>query len=388
MGHMHRHVGWRWELLLDAVALTTVVAELARQLTTGVSAETALVLGASALVGLRRWAPMSAGVGAVLVSALALANPMAALPVWILAEICLFSLPLRRRAAATVSVGIAHAAVLYVGALVVFHAEPLDPLALILPVWTPAVLAAGAAVRSHHDYLTAFRAQTRSEASAREARVLQHVEEERLRIARDLHDSVANSVAVMTINAASARRNLAADPNRAVRELEQVQRSGVGVLREMTDILTVLRRDMPGQNIADDRTLPTAAGIPGVVEAMRSTGLIIDAHIMPLPAVDPAVDAALYRCMQEALTNAQRHGSSPVAVELRADGTAVTLRVSNPVNSLPPVAPSSGFGLIGMKERVQSAGGTLSAGAQDGIFVVDIRFTRDGREPQEERGLE
>lgn len=363
-------------MLLDAAALTTVVAEFYRQASSGFTPALALLIAGAVVVATRRRLPLTSAAAAVVLSAAALADPAAALSVWILAEVTLFSLPLRRSTFTTVIIATTHGIILYGGALVVYDVGFLDPLALILPLWTAATVVSGAAVRSHADYVEAIRTSAQSDVVAREARVLRRVEEERLSIARDLHDSVANSIAVMTISAASAGRNLERDPARAKRELEQVRLSGAHVLEEMTDILTLLRRDTSQADDEHDRTLPVVASIPALVSVMRVAGLTVTLDSPPLPDLAPAVDTALFRVAQEALTNAHKHGVSPVAVSLAAEADEVILGVRNRVANRGSVSP--GFGLIGMRERVESAGGSLRVGASDGWFTVEARFPLSG----------
>lgn len=375
-------VGSRWEVLFDVVALVTVVAASVHLAGTAdslapSSAWVALLLLAagSALVAVRRLAPGVAAVGSVVASGAILLVPDSALAVWVLAEICLFSLPLRRGRPTSAAVGITHAVLLYGGAMITFDVGPMDPLALILPVWTGAVVAFGSALRAQQDYVDALEARTRTLAEAREIELHRRLSEERVRIARDLHDSVANSIAVLTLQAADAEKHLADDSARARAGLRSMRATAKRTLVELGEILTVLRRD----EVESDRTLPSARSLPHLIDLFVSSGLVVEADLAEDldRMLDAAGEAALYRVAQEALTNAQRHGVPPVTVRTALESDAVVIEVTNPtVADRRRERRGFGFGLVGMRERVELSGGHLEIDELDGRFQVTARLPR------------
>jgi signal transduction histidine kinase len=179
--------------------------------------------------------------------------------------------------------------------------------------------------------------------------------EERLRIARELHDSLTHSISVIKVQAGVAAhlaRKKGEEPSAALLAIQEA--SGEAV-RELRSTLDVLRRDEDGNGSGLDR-------VPTLVQRAESSGLPttyrVTGPVRPLP---PDVDQAAYRVVQEALTNATRHaGPATVSVEVVYGERAVTVRVDDDgVGSRQPPVP--GYGLVGMRERVTALGGRLSA---------------------------
>jgi signal transduction histidine kinase len=132
----------------------------------------------------------------------------------------------------------------------------------------------------------------------------------------------------------------------------------------------------------DDAKRPTGdvRALPGLIASFRRVGMSVDAELATIEGrLDAAVDTAVYRVTQESLTNAQRYGSGTVRVALRQDGDVVELRVENRV-AAGPRAGGSGFGLVGMRERVQSAGGSLAVSNGDDRFTVVARMRTTGEQ--------
>ncbi|WP_456284391.1 sensor histidine kinase [Microbacterium sp. JZ101] len=358
----------RIEWALDAAAAIALVVELTREISTGSFSTLPVVVLAAASVAARRRLPIVAASAALLVSGLALLAPAGAVPLWVAAEVCLFSLALRRPRRIALWFGAAHATLLYVGAVVVFRAAPLEPVALILPVWTAAVVSVGLFLRTNDDYVRALEEHSRSAAAYRESEVRHKVDEERLRIARDLHDSVAHTVSAVAIHAGAAERHLTGDTERARTALQQVRASARAVVDELQDVLAVLRN--PGDSAEDERgALPGLDGLEALVEATRATGMHVE-YSASLPAsLDRSVGVATYRIVQESLTNARKHGTDPVTVSIRHDDRTLRIHV---VNRLRGTAREDvrGFGLIGMRERAASVHGTLRASAEPHRFVL------------------
>jgi signal transduction histidine kinase len=208
--------------------------------------------------------------------------------------------------------------------------------------------------------------------------------EQRLQLARELHDSVAGQVAIVGIQAAAARRVLITNPDEAAAALERIEtssRSAVGDLRRM---LTALRE---GAGSEPPGAAPGLARLTELLDDFRRSGLRVDLTTEGPDAIDlpPALDQALYRIAQEALTNALKHGPAKSAhVELVHREDAIELRVTNPSvdrvrattgTDRPHPAPASGLGVKGLRERVAVFDGEAFIGpVPDGLWLVDVRL--------------
>jgi signal transduction histidine kinase len=249
-----------------------------------------------------------------------------------------------------------------------------------------AVWGGGRSLRLRRAYLEELRDRaTRLErahaADTRAARA-----EERSRIARELHDVVAHHVSVMTVQAAAARKVLAADPELAREALSAIESTGRTAMAEMRDIVGVLRADAR----AELTPQPGMRDLPALVEQveqMREAGLIttlsVEGEAGPLPA---GVDLAAYRLVQEGLTNSLRHAGTGAraVVTVRRGRDELEVRVEDDglgaaVSPRRPGRP--GHGLVGIRERVALYGGILTIGPKaGGGFKVRATFPlKDGQ---------
>ncbi|WP_345578954.1 sensor histidine kinase [Streptomyces prasinosporus] len=234
--------------------------------------------------------------------------------------------------------------------------------------WVIAVLFAGVDVRYYRQYVAGIVERAERAERTREEEARRRVAEERLRIARDLHDLLAHSITLIGVRTSVAAHVLAADPERLDREavakaLDDIAETCRTARGELRTTLEVLRDHGPG----DARgPLPGLDGVPDLVEAARLAGARVErtGRLGPVP---PAVGAAAYRILQEALTNAVRHaGPEPsVRVDLREEDGALRLSVTDDGTG-PAPGGVPGFGLAGMRERARSVGGALDAGAREG----------------------
>jgi signal transduction histidine kinase len=198
-------------------------------------------------------------------------------------------------------------------------------------------------------------------------------ERERQRIARELHDVVAHSVGVMTVQAAAGRRVLERNPEHAAAALEAIEAIGRQALAEMARIVGILR-DPGAEQVLEPQ--PGLRHVHALLDQVRTAGLEvnfeIDATMADLP---PGLDLAAYRIVQEALTNAIRHSSARHAhVSVMRRGNEVVIDVEDPGPARNGTA-SSGHGLVGMQERAHLYGGHVDAGrTPSGGFAVRARL--------------
>jgi signal transduction histidine kinase len=190
---------------------------------------------------------------------------------------------------------------------------------------------------------------------------------ERARIARELHDVVAHNVSVMVVQADGASYALDADPERARQALGAIAATGRQALAEMRSLLGVLRS--AGDITAELEPQPGIEQLTGLLEQARASGLLVSFTVEGVPRpLPPSAALTAYRVVQESLTNARKHGGPTVtaAVTLRfcEDGVAVTVTDDGKGTADP--ADGLGHGLIGMRERVELFGGTVSAGPRPG----------------------
>jgi signal transduction histidine kinase len=200
--------------------------------------------------------------------------------------------------------------------------------------------------------------------------------EERGRIARDLHDSAGHAINVILVHAGMGRLQAERDPDKA-REafatIEEVARETVG---EIDQMVRILREDasLPGEV----EPPPGLAALDGLLERHRVAGLGVTTTIRgdrrPLPV---SVDLAAYRILQEALTNAARHGDGGASVEVEFGRRALEVSVVNAVSDGAGDESGGGHGLVGMRERAALLGGSLEAGARNGRFHVRARLPLD-----------
>ncbi len=240
-----------------------------------------------------------------------------------------------------------------------------NPIAYVAGASALAAAATGSAIRGQRQYWSALQQTTREAVAGRDAAVQRSVAEERLRIARDLHDTLGHEIAVLGMHLGAAEVRLPAGADASRGHLEAARGSVKSLLAETQEILQVLRSDRDG-----DATGPAAShsGIPSLIEGFRAAGLDLEAQVGDLSReLPPQVSAAAYRITQEALTNAQRHGVGPVRLTVDLTGPAVQVDV---VNAVGDPTEGGGRGLIGMRERASAAGGRLEVSADDGRFRV------------------
>ncbi|MEO5679220.1 MAG: sensor histidine kinase [Acidimicrobiales bacterium] len=224
-------------------------------------------------------------------------------------------------------------------------------------------------VRTRRKYVAELEDKAVRLEAEREAQARRATADERTRIARELHDVVAHSVSVMTVQAGAARRVLdraAADP--AVREaMATIETTGREALAELRRVVGVLREDGESAGLGPQ---PGVADLPALVARAQDAGLSVDLSIEGEPRPLPSgVDLSAYRIVQEALTNAFKHaGPARARVRVCYGTDAVEVQVVDDGRgaAADPPPPGGGNGLVGMRERVTLFGGELKAGPRGG----------------------
>jgi signal transduction histidine kinase len=223
------------------------------------------------------------------------------------------------------------------------------------------------ALERHAAELTADR-----ETLAREA-----VADERARIAREMHDSVAHSVSVMVLQAGAAEQVLSTAPERARESLVTIQEAGREAIVELRRMLGVLRDPVADASLAPQ---PGVARLDTLIEQVRAAGLPVELTVEGEPRRLPTgIDRSAYRIVQEGLTNTLKHaGPAHASVRLRYADQALELEVLDD-GCGPRAGGAGGFGLIGMRERAELYGGVLAADPRPGGgYALRARLPLEG----------
>jgi signal transduction histidine kinase len=198
--------------------------------------------------------------------------------------------------------------------------------------------------------------------------------EERRRIARELHDVIAHSITLMTVQAGAARLLLAEEPERAREPVLSVEETGRQALAELRRLLGMIRLGDGEPALAPQ---PGLARLDDLMGQARRAGLPVDLAVAGEPrALPPGLDLTAYRIVQEALTNARRHaGPARANVFVRYGIESLELEVTDDGRTAPTRSDGGGHGLVGMRERVALYDGTLEAGPRpEGGYAVRVRL--------------
>ncbi|GLW34661.1 sensor histidine kinase [Actinoplanes regularis] len=266
-----------------------------------------------------------------------------------------------RRPVAVVAVAVILAAFLAVG-----DDRGLEEL-LALGIILLTAVTAGEVLRNRQERLAAAERRATEAERSREDEAHRRATEERLRIARDLHDVAAHQISLINVQAGAALHRR--DPETAFAALEAIRAASKEALREMRTVLGVLRQvDEPAVSLS---------GVADLVARARTAGLRVRLTGDPPGELPPAVDLAGYRIVQESLTNAVRHArATEVTVSLRRTGTELEVEIVD--DGAEPVDASrirAGNGIRGMMERAAAVGGRLTAApGTDGGFRVQARL--------------
>ncbi len=232
-------------------------------------------------------------------------------------------------------------------------------------------LAAGDASRSRRAYVAEVEERARRAEHTREQEARRRVTEERLRIARDLHDSMGHHIALINAQAGLAAHVFDQQPATARQALGHIGQASRAALDDLRDTIGLLRQ--PGERAAPTEPAIGVSGLSNLVASFRGSGMRIDHEVdgsaRPLP---PATDVTAYRVVQESLTNVRKHAKDAAArVRLSFGPAALHILVEDEGNRRPaphadarslPDRSGAGHGIVGMRERVSAVGGSLDAG--------------------------
>ncbi|MFF1682258.1 sensor histidine kinase [Streptomyces sp. NPDC058256] len=246
----------------------------------------------------------------------------------------------------------------------------------------------GHSVQNRRAYLAAVEERARRAEKSRESEARRRVAEERVRIARELHDLVAHQITLANAQATVAAHLFDTRPEQTRKSLKELVQTTGDALDELRATVGLLRQS--GDATTPAEPAPGLSRLPTLLESFRRAGLMVSVHqegtARPLP---PGVDLTAYRIVQEALTNVTKHaGTGSARVRLTWNRDQVTITVADdgggtrsaPTASTGPSASTTadrppGYGLIGMRERATAVGGRLSAGRRpEGGFLVSTQL--------------
>lgn len=244
--------------------------------------------------------------------------------------------------------------------------------AVSLAFWILLPVLYGSAVRARRAYLDTVRTRAEEAERTRHEEAQHRVTEERVRIARELHDVVAHHMALANAQAGTAAHLFATHPAQAGEILTELTGTTTAALRELEATVGLLRQPETAEESL--HPAPGLERLPDLVAAFAAAALHVTIAVEgPVKSLAAGVDLTAFRIVQEALTNVAKHAAVNAAhVHLAYAGEQLTITVSDDGSPITPArAPGGGFGLIGMRERAQSAGGRLRAGRRpEGGFAV------------------
>jgi signal transduction histidine kinase len=326
------------------------------------------VAAAAALYGRRRFPAATLTASALAVAVLFHLDQAAGVVALFAPAVALYSLALRRGRPAQLLAGAAAVgAVITADVLSGRSPTVLQTLSHVLLVSIP--LLAAEAIRAHRSYLQVLQERAELAERTREQEARQRTEQERLRIARELHDLVAHTLTEINVQAGAAAERL--EVGLAREALERIEDASHRAIGELRAVLGVLRD--PQQPGAPLLPAPGVADIPDLVSRACGTGLDVRLQVAgeQPPQLSGGSSLAAYRIVQESLTNARRHApGTPVTVGVTFGSEQMSILVENPSADRDGDDAAGGVGVRGMGERAAAVGGTLTAGRTQQGFAV------------------
>jgi signal transduction histidine kinase len=323
----------------------------------------ALVVAAGLLLLWRRQRPVAVWSVVLLLAAadtVLTGLPSRCLPVLL---VSVYSVALRTDRRTTAVITAVTAVTLVVPTILVTAAPVGSDATYALAAFIALAAAVGDSVRNQREAVRAALDRAAAAEASRDEEARRRVAEERLRIAQELHDAVAHHVSVISVQAGVASHLLQTDPDGARAALVHVRAASQQVIDEMRMMVGLLRTDERAQLV--EPPAPGLPDVPALVDRMRSAGLDVRVEQDALEErVPTTIGLTAYRVVQEALTNAARYGTGTAQVRIGGEGDRLRLEVTNPVAPAETAGGtaghSNGLGLVGMRERVAAAGGSLT----------------------------
>jgi signal transduction histidine kinase len=323
------------------------------------------------------WPVFTVSVTAAVAYAIATPAPAPTIlaPMIAIYTVALHSRPRRSGLVALLVAGLVTAAGLFVFVPTVrWVSEVVGPIVLLT-----ATALLGQSERNRREYVEEYERRALEAERTREEEALRRVDEERIRIAREVHDIVAHSLSIVTVQASAAAALLENSPQAARESIENVRQTGKQALTELRSMLDVLRTPDAESPLEPAAHIST---IEDLVERVRDAGIEVDLQTQgDLGRVPAYASVSAYRVVQEALTNIVRHsGARHVEIGLSVTSRELTVRVADDGGDGPaPRRIMEGHGIRGMRERVDALGGTFEIGPAEkgGILLqATIPLTR------------
>lgn len=313
---------------------------------------------------LQRWPLPVLGVATAAFAMVMGASGSSSAPLGIMTALALYFAALRLPRRVSVRAALATAGVLGValGYAVLAHQHPWPTLGAVwgfLPLG--AAWFVGDSVAARRRYLAGLADQEERERAAEAERGRQQVREERVRIAHELHDVVAHTLAVMTVQAGVGRRLMSKRPEQAAAALESIESIGRTAQDELRVVLGLLRDEEPGS--AALAPAPRLTDLRELADTVRASGTPVELRMSGTDReLSPALELSIYRVVQEALTNVVKHAPAACAtVDLSVSSGQVRLEVSDDGGPAAGRPAAPGHGIVGMRERIAAFGGWLVA---------------------------
>ncbi|MGI8332007.1 sensor histidine kinase [Actinomadura scrupuli] len=373
---MSRPTGPRWaalshSLLLDgliaaAVYLMAVFGPLIHPETGSEPPTTTNALLGAVICGalvFRRWWPRTVLVAATagMVAYIMLGGLRS--PLMLATMLAVYTVALGSSRRVTVRVAVLVALVLSVAGILFGAKSWSSPEIVGLAAQSALAAAVGDAVRSRTAYVRAIKERAVRAEQTREDEARRRVMEERLRIARDLHDVLAHHIALINVQAGVAAHVLETDPGQARQALGHIRGAGRAALDELRTTVGLLRQPNAAEDLATEPA-PGLERLPQLIASFEASGLPVEQHVDGEPRELPAtVDLTAYRVVQEALTNVRKHsGGASAVLRLGYRPGGLSVEVSDDGVGGDIAAEGTGHGLLGMRERALAVGGTFAAG--------------------------
>jgi signal transduction histidine kinase len=244
---------------------------------------------------------------------------------------------------------------------------------VLLAVALAVLIFLGGAAKVRTEHMVEMMKVRAEQARAKEEQERRQASEERLRIARELHDVLGHHLSLINVQAGVGLHLMDNRPEQAREALTAIKTASAEALREVRAVLNVMR--------AEDEAAPRqpAVGLSRLADLTADAGLPVTTTVTgPERVLPPEVDRAAYRIVQEALTNVRKHApaeaKAAIAVNYLPTALHLSIRNESPPVEAPPSSPAGGegVGIAGMRERAQSLGGSLEAGPVDGGFLVSV----------------